>query len=98
MTRSECLDIAKKTVCQDRNDQYGKPEDNFKIVAEFWGSYLNKSLTPADVANLMILFKIARNMGGVKEDNYVDIAGYAACGVEVLTNDKVHITYSVDII
>lgn len=27
MTRSECLNLAKKTVCQDRNDQYGEPEE-----------------------------------------------------------------------
>ena len=33
---------------------------------------------------MMILMKIARNMGGVyKQDNWIDIAGYAVCGAEV---------------
>lgn len=85
MTRSECLDEAKMIICQDRNNQYGEPEDNFKVIAEFWGSYLNKDLNATDVANMMVLFKIARNMANPKEDNFVDICGYAACGIEVAT-------------
>ena len=41
-------------------------------------------LTPHDVAAMMILLKIARVAGGHgKSDNWIDIAGYAACGGEL---------------
>lgn len=83
MERAECLDSAKEIVTGDRNVQYGEPKDNFSLVADLWSVYLCDTLTAADVANLMILFKVARNRGGHKDDNWVDICGYAACGAEV---------------
>ena len=40
--------------------------------------------TASDVANMMILLKIARGaIGKPKADNWIDIAGYAACGGEL---------------
>ena len=36
-----------------------------------------------DVAVMMILLKIARVASSKKSDNWVDIAGYAACGGEI---------------
>ena len=87
MKRDQILDTAKQTICHDRNGQYGEPEDNFRMIAELWTAYLGpemyRDLNAADVANMMILFKVARNAAGSKEDNWVDIAGYAACGGEV---------------
>lgn len=83
MTRSDILDEAKKTICQDRNNQYGEPEDNFKVIANFWSEYLDTEITATDVANMMILFKVARNKANSKGDNWVDICGYAACGGEI---------------
>lgn len=87
MKREQILAIAEQTTCHDRNDQYGEPEDNFLRVADFWTTYLGpelpKRLTGADVANMMILFKVARNISNSKDDNWVDIAGYAACGGEI---------------
>lgn len=82
MTRSECLDEAKRITTTDRNTQYGEPEDNFSLIAHLWGVYLETPVTSVDVANLMILFKVARNAVNVKADNWIDIAGYAACGSE----------------
>ena len=41
------------------------------ISAESW-------VTPHDVAQLMILIKVARSVYGYSEDNFVDTAGYAA--------------------
>lgn len=36
------------------------------------------------IALMMILFKVARNIANFrKTDNWVDIAGYAACGGEI---------------
>lgn len=82
--RERCLDLAKKTVCEDRRDAYGELEDNFTIIAKFWNTYLGDNyLDSHDVAMMMILLKIARaKTGAFKEDNYVDIAGYAACAME----------------
>ena len=40
MTREEILEAAKKIVCTDREAAYGKPEDNFGLIAEFWGAYM----------------------------------------------------------
>jgi hypothetical protein len=49
---------------------------------------MGDELTPADVAAMMILMKVSRiTTSPGKEDNWVDIAGYAACGAEV-TDDR----------
>lgn len=37
MNRKEILEAAAKTVCIDRQDAYGKPEDNFELIASLWG-------------------------------------------------------------
>lgn len=39
-TRAEILDSAKKCVCEDRNGQYGEPEDSFKNIAGYWEVYI----------------------------------------------------------
>lgn len=81
--REDVLDTAKEIVCNDRNNQYGEPEDNFGLIAKLWSCYTSTNLSSKDVANMMILFKVARNAtGNSKVDNWVDIAGYAACGAE----------------
>lgn len=85
MNRKEILDTAIKTVCEERQDSYGKPENNFAIIADLWSGYLGGVVLKAeDVAIMMILLKIARiRTGRFKPDNYIDIAGYAACAAEV---------------
>lgn len=91
MTRDEILQSAITAVCADRNEDYGEPEQNFGAIAEFWTDYLTRlfdHVTPIsrqDVANMMILFKLGRLTSGKGTvDSYVDIAGYAACGGEML--------------
>ena len=45
-----------------------------------------KGLKPKDVAAMLAMLKIARiASGNAKEDNWVDLAGYAACGGEIET-------------
>lgn len=83
MTRAEILSKAKEIVCKDRNDQYGEPEDNFALIAEYWGVYTGMSVRAEDVAVMMCLLKIARMQGGYKEDSYTDAIGYLACGAEI---------------
>lgn len=85
MTRAELLDAARQTVCADRQDVHGNPEDSFGTIANLWSAYLGHvRLSPADVAAMMALLKIARIRGNPKHmDSWTDLAGYAACGAEV---------------
>ena len=99
MTRKEILDTAAKCVCGDREQDYGSPEKNFERIAEFWEIYLRDkaippdtdfTILPEDVAAMLALLKIARVASGhAKADNWVDLAGYAACGgeIEATSND-----------
>lgn len=83
MTRAECLHTAEEIVTKDRNSQYGEPEDCFTLIAKLWTAYTAVKLSSADVAAMMIMLKVARVRNGkVKEDSWVDMAGYAACGAE----------------
>lgn len=92
--RERCLDEAKRIVCTDRNEQYGEPENNFDVISEYWAAYLNSKykvgvpLDSGDVAHMMVLFKMGRitTAKAYKEDNYIDMAGYAACAMECATN------------
>lgn len=96
--RERCLNDAKKCVCGDRDKQYGCPEDNFTLIADLWTTYLHEhmydpkcELQPVDVANMMCLFKLGRittSPNGGTYDSYVDLAGYAACGAEIISNVK----------
>ena len=84
MKREEILKTAQDIVCLDRENPYGKPEDNFKIIADLWSTYIGTEITSNDVAMMMIMLKIARcKTGRHKDDNYIDIAGYAACAGEI---------------
>ncbi len=90
MTRKDILDAALKCVNGDRDRSYGNPEDSFLTIARFWNVYLgarpseSPTLNSKDVAAMLALLKIARIAGGVyKADNWIDLAGYAACGGEV---------------
>ena len=86
MNRKEILEAAQKCVCGDREQDYGAVEDNFKRIAEFWSVWLDYEVTSKDVAVMMGLLKIARLASGhAKEDSWVDLAGYAACGGEIET-------------
>lgn len=84
MTRTEILDKAKACVCGDREQDYGSPEDSFKIIAKLWTAYHGTEFTAKDAAVMLALLKVARIASGhAKDDNWVDLAGYAACGGEI---------------
>ena len=84
MNRQEILQAASKCVGADRPQNYGNPENNFEKIADLWSDYLGYRIRATDVPAMMILLKIARISSSVaKEDNWVDIAGYAACGGEI---------------
>jgi hypothetical protein len=82
------LAAAERCVCGDRELDYGKPENNFGTIANLWEAYLVgvRHITAKDVAAMLALLKIARIASGhAKEDNWVDLAGHAACGGEIET-------------
>lgn len=93
MNRTEILEKANKCVTGSRQQDYGEAENNFAIIAALWEPYLRaKCLTgeydlciaPEDVAILLALMKIARiTSGRYHEDNFIDLAGYAACAGEI---------------
>lgn len=97
MTRLDTLKAAAECVCGSREEDYGSPEDNFRTIASLWNSYLYgaglmenptphvwKGLKPKDVAAMLALLKVARIAGNrPKPDNWIDLAGYAACGAEI---------------
>lgn len=89
MKRAEILEAAKNCVCGNREQDYGSPEESFEKIAEFWSGYLGYTVLPEDVAAMLALLKIARiATGRAKADNWVDLAGYAACGGELETEGK----------
>lgn len=82
--RSEILRKAENAVNGARQNTYGSPEKSFNRIAALWQAYLHYPINDIDVATMMILFKIARTREGVAHmDNWVDIAGYAACAGEI---------------
>jgi len=74
-------------------ENYGKPKPNHDRIAILWNGFFaaraiqkdgtvaitQPELSARDVATMMILLKIARDMHCPKRDNCVDIAGYARC-------------------
>lgn len=86
MNRTEILDMAKTYVTKDRNTTHGNPENSFGIIAAYWSAHINKNITAADVAVMMTLLKLARiKTNAANEDNWIDGAGYLACGGELAT-------------
>lgn len=87
--RAEILQAAEKAVCKDRAATHGDMEDNFATIAEHWTTYLGTEVSAIDVAVMMGLLKIARIKSNPKhEDNWIDLAGYAACGGEVADKEN----------
>lgn len=90
MNRKEYLDIAVRTICNDRQDIHGNPENCFAAIADYWSVFLTHHLhmdvevSPADVAVMMSLFKTARwQMNPAHHDNIIDNLGYTAIAGEL---------------
>lgn len=82
------LDEARAIVNGDRNKAYGKPEESFTTISNYWETYLGIDISPKDVAMMMILLKVARNEHKAKRDNLVDICGYAACAEKIMNAES----------
>jgi len=70
----------------DRSKKHGDTLKSFAMMGQLWQTYLahayqangNHTIRPHDVAQMMIMLKIARSLYGQSSDNYVDQAGFAA--------------------
>lgn len=96
--RGKVLKEAFGIINGERQDDYGNPEDSFRIIAEYWSTYLSNSqvctitvndvdveLEPINVSDMMVLFKQARKLGQKPcIDNYRDAAGYEGIGGDIV--------------
>ena len=79
------LQEANDIISGEREGQYGKAEDSFARIAMLWNTYIEAKygdqqfeLSAEDVAHMMTLLKMARQMHSHKRDNFVDAIGYMA--------------------
>lgn len=83
------LDEAIRITSGARRRDYDKATPNHERIAGAWNWYIrsrkgaNDELSALDVAQMMILLKIARACFTPTRDSYVDIAGYAKCAAQI---------------
>lgn len=89
MKRADILATASEYVSIDRAATHGDAENNFRRIADLWNAYLGvNTISAVDVAVMLALLKVARiKSNPTHADNWIDIAGYAACGGEIATGD-----------
>lgn len=90
MNRATILDTARDCITRDRAATHGNAEDNFAWIAGHWNWWLQDklepgaSITPYDVAQMMVGFKQARAKGNPAHgDNFTDGCGYFALAGEI---------------
>jgi len=89
-SRGSILDTAKEYVTKDRAADHGDMEDNFQRIAAYWNTHLGliSYIKDTDVAVMMTLLKVARiHSNTANADNWIDAAGYMACGGELAGKD-----------
>jgi hypothetical protein len=91
--RGDALDEAKALITGDRNSAYGPPWQDFSRTAGALNAYgyrgpEGRELESHDVAVFVMAVKLSRLMWTpTKRDSWVDIAGYAGCGLECAIYD-----------
>lgn len=84
MRATDMLTKAASLVGGDRNTEHGNINEGFQRTADLWSIYLGFNITPERVAMMLALLKLSRTTSGAKsDDNYVDMAGYAAIAGEL---------------
>lgn len=84
MNRAEILDAAIQCVTRDRAATHGDAENTFGRIAAIWSARTGVTITPAQVCIMLVDLKTCRAWGNpAHADNWVDMAGYAACGGEI---------------
>jgi hypothetical protein len=83
MNRTELLENV-TIALSDRGSAYGDASENFQRIADMWGIILRENVTVKEVALCMAAVKVARLVETPDHaDSWIDLAGYAALGVEV---------------
>jgi len=88
LNRKQILDDAANAVLRDRSSTHGAPENSFGDIAKLWSVFLDRKIEPWQVAMMLGLLKVARAKSNpANADNFIDMAGYAACGGELAKPD-----------
>lgn len=88
VNRTRILETANEYVTKDRAATHGDVEGSFAKLAAIWGERIGVSIRADQVAIMMLDLKTVRAWDNPKHlDNWIDMAGYAACGGEVATKD-----------
>jgi hypothetical protein len=87
--REEMLDRVRQCVCNDRDQQYGPPEDSFGRVAAIANvtiaDYLAKPMDEIGVALFLASLKMGRLAHNPEHlDSWTDLAGYSVCGGSIV--------------
>jgi len=93
MSTDTILEKARVVVYGRGEQDYGHPRENMTCNAQLWNAFLSRKgiivkdnpITERDVALMMVLTKVAREGQTAKEDNLVDIAGWAEVANRVET-------------
>ena len=64
------------TMKGDRQRTHGDPQDTLARIAQMWTGYLGKDIHPHEVAQMMVLVKIARSRHAYDRDHYLDAVAY----------------------
>lgn len=80
--RAQMLKNAAQVVI-DRGNAYGPPAEHFARTVSLINALYGTSFKPEDWGKMIMLDKLARDWETPKDDNLVDIAGYAACIYEI---------------
>jgi hypothetical protein len=60
----------------ERSGTHGSPSHTLALTAQMWSAYLGRNVRPTEVAQMMLLVKIARSRHGYNRDHYLDQIGY----------------------
>jgi hypothetical protein len=102
MKAATILNQAAQIVEGSRQQTHGHKERSFGAIASFWNVYLRQRgmlhlmLEPVDVAQMMVLLKMARSItgDGSHPDHHIDQVGYSGLAGELATLDECDLTES----
>lgn len=77
MDKKTVLEEASGVVDGSRQEEYGSPVPCWKAIAKMWSVILGHEVTAAQAILCMAGMKIMREVHNHKQDNLVDLCGYA---------------------